>query len=307
MRKRPLQNQNAEPSSSLVRVTDYALLLVLSLIWGLAFVAIRELDTQLGFINLTLLRWLVAATGYLVLLPFVGKAKVKFAKADLPRLLVIGFLNVAVYHLALNYGEITVSAGLAGLLITLGPVFSVLLAAAFLREKVGARLVLALALAMGGAAVLFAGDLPAGVAPWGPLAVVLAALSYAMFGLLSRPLVKKYGALHVAIWAGVVGTVMILPLISASFVSDVSRLPLSGWEALLYLSLLSTVAGYSMFYTLVGRVGVSRLMIQLYLAPVVSVVGGVLLLGETVSGYTLLGGGLMLLAVWLATMRRKRA
>jgi drug/metabolite transporter (DMT)-like permease len=302
-----LQNQNAEPSSSLVRVTDYALLLVLSLIWGLAFVAIRELDTQLGFINLTLLRWLVAATGYLVLLPFVGKAKVKFAKADLPRLLVIGFLNVAVYHLALNYGEITVSAGLAGLLITLGPVFSVLLAAAFLREKVGARLVLALALAMGGAAVLFAGDLPAGVAPWGPLAVVLAALSYAMFGLLSRPLVKKYGALHVAIWAGVVGTVMILPLISASFVSDVSRLPLSGWEALLYLSLLSTVAGYSMFYTLVGRVGVSRLMIQLYLAPVVSVVGGVLLLGETVSGYTLLGGGLMLLAVWLATMRRKRA
>ena len=302
-----MQNQNAEPSSSLVRVTDYALLLVLSLIWGLAFVAIRELDTQLGFINLTLLRWLVAATGYLVLLPFVGKAKVKFAKADLPRLLVIGFLNVAVYHLALNYGEITVSAGLAGLLITLGPVFSVLLAAAFLREKVGARLVLALALAMGGAAVLFAGDLPAGVAPWGPLAVVLAALSYAMFGLLSRPLVKKYGALHVAIWAGVVGTVMILPLISASFVSDVSRLPLSGWEALLYLSLLSTVAGYSMFYTLVGRVGVSRLMIQLYLAPVVSVVGGVLLLGETVSGYTLLGGGLMLLAVWLATMRRKRA
>ena len=76
---------------------------------------------------------------------------------------------------------------------------------------------------------------------------------------------------------------------------------------MLYLSLLSTVAGYSMFYTLVGRVGVSRLMIQLYLAPVVSVVGGVLLLGETVTTDTMLGGALMLLAVWLATTRRKRA
>jgi drug/metabolite transporter (DMT)-like permease len=299
-----LQNRSDKTSSPLARVTDYALLLVLSLIWGLAFVAIRELDTQLGFGNLTLLRWLVAAAGYLGLLLFAGKAKAKLDKADLPRLLLIGFLNVAVYHLALNYGEVTVTAGLAGLLITLGPVFSVLLAAAFLREKVHTRFVFALVLAVGGAAVLFAGDLPAGLAPWGPLAVVLAALSYAMFGLLSRPLVKKYGALHVAIWAGVVGTVMILPLVSASFFSDVSRLPLTGWEALLYLSLLSTVAGYSMFYTLVGRVGVSRLMIQLYLAPVVSVIGGVLLLGESVSTYTLLGGALMLLAVWLATTRR---
>jgi len=302
-----LQNPKVERARSRAFVEDYGLLLVLSLIWGLAFVAIRELDTELGFVDLTLLRWFVATAGYLALLPFVGRAKAGFDRTDLPRLFVIGFLNVAVYHLSLNYGEVTVSAGLAGLLITLGPVFSVMLASALLRERVGARLVVALLLAMGGAAVLFAGDLPAGVGIPGPLAVVLAALSYAMFGLLARPLVKKYGALHVAIWAGAIGTAMILPLVSASFVGEVSRLPLTGWVALLYLSLLSTVMGYSVFYTLVGRVGVSRLMIQLYLAPVVSVVGGVALLGESVTAATVLGGGLMLLAVWLATTKGKRA
>jgi len=299
-----LQSRTTEPPSSMARLTDYAMLFVLSVIWGLAFVAIRVLDPELGFVDLTLLRWLVAAGGYLLVLPVAGRASAKFEKADLPRLLLIGLLNVAVYHLSLNYAEDTVTAGLAGLLISLGPVFSVLMASAFLKERVGPRLLLALAFAVGGAAVLFAEDLPAGVALWGPLGVVLAAFSYAAFGLLSRPLVKKYGALHVAIWAGLVGTVMILPLTSQSFFSQVSKLPLSGWEALLYLSLLSTVAGYSMFYTLIGRVGVSRLMIQLYLAPVVSVVGGVVLLGETVSGYTLIGGALMLFAVWLATGRR---
>ncbi len=73
----------------------------------------------------------------------------------------------------------------------------------------------------------------------------------------------------------------------------------------MYLSLLSTVLGYSMFYTLIGRVGVSRLMIQLYLAPVISVIGGVVILGETVSAITAVGGGLMLLAVWLATTKKK--
>jgi len=303
LRKAELQNRAAEPFRRFARVTDYTLLLVLSLIWGLAFVAIRELDTPLGFVNLTLLRWFVAAGGYLVLLMFVRGAKLE--RADVPRLLVIGLLNVAAYHLSLNYAEVTVTAGLAGLLISLGPVFSVLIAAAFLKERVGRSLLFALVSAMVGAGVLFAADLPSGASIWGPLGVILAAFSYAMFGLLSRPLVKKYGALRVAIWAGLVGTVMILPLVTPSFVTQVSKLPLSGWEALLYLSLLSTVGGYSIFYTLIGRVGVSRLMIQLYLAPVVSVAGGVLLLGESVSIYTIVGGGFMLLAVWLATRRRR--
>jgi drug/metabolite transporter (DMT)-like permease len=278
---------------------------VLSVIWGVAFVAIRVLDADLSFIDLTLLRWIVASAGYVTLLPFLGKTEIPFRSADLPRLLLVGFFNVAGYHLALNYAEVTVSAGLAGLLISLGPVFSALLAVALLKEKVGRRLVLAIVLAVGGAAILSAGDLSGGSTLYGPLAVVLAALSYALFAVFAKPLITKYGALPIAIRAGLVGTVMILPLISTSFISDVSRLSATGWEALLYLSILSTVMGYSLFYILVGKGGVSRVMIQLYLAPVFSVVGGMLVLGETVTIDTFLGGTAMLLAVWIATTRKK--
>jgi len=279
----------------------YALLILLSVIWGLAFVAIRMLETELSFVNLALLRWLVASAGYLALLPFLGKARTGFSRVDVPRLLLIGFFNVAGYHLSLNYAEISVSAGLAGLLITLGPVFSALLAVVLLKERIGRRLILAIGLAVSGASILSAGDLSGGSTLYGPFAVVLAALSYALFAVLAKPLVNKYGALRVAIWAGLVGTVMLLPLISTSFISDVSKLPLVGWEALLYLSILSTVMGYSLFYVLVEKGGVSRVMIQLYLAPVFSVVGGMLLLGESVTRGTLLGGAAMLLAVWIAT------
>jgi len=73
----------------------------------------------------------------------------------------------------------------------------------------------------------------------------------------------------------------------------------------LNFSLLSTVRGYSLFYTLVGRGGVSRAMIQLYLAPVVGVIGGMLLLGETVTVGTILGGALILSAVWIATTGKR--
>ena len=284
---------------------DYGLLILLSAIWGLAFVAIRVLDAELSFVNLTLLRWFVASAGYLILLPFLGKTRTRFSRADLPRLLFIGFFNVAGYHLSLNYAEVTVPAGLAGLLISLGPVFSSLLAVVLLKEKIGRRLILAIVVAVGGAAILSAGELSAGLTLYGPLAVVLAALSYALFAVFAKPLVNKYGALPVAIRAGAVGTVMILPLMSTSFFNDVSKLSVAGWEALLYLSILSTVMGYSLFYFLVEKGGISRVMIQLYLAPVFSVVGGVILLGEGVTIATVLGGSALLLAVWIATVKRR--
>lgn len=53
---------------------------------------------------------------------------------DLPAVFVAGFLAFAVYHVALNYGEVTVSAGSASILIATAPVFTALLAVAFLGE-----------------------------------------------------------------------------------------------------------------------------------------------------------------------------
>ena len=61
------------------------------------------------------------------------------------------------------------------------------------------------------------------------------------------------------------------------------------------------IIGNTIFYTLVGRKTVSSLSIQLYLIPLVSALGGVLLLGEAVTLYLVLGGSALLVAVALAT------
>ena len=283
----------------------YWILIVLSLIWGIAFVAIRRADFELSPVNLALLRWFISSAAYLVVLLFLGKPKVSFERKDLPRLLVISFANVPLYHLSLNYAEKSVSAGLAGLLISLGPVFVTVLSVYTLKEKIPTRIALALILALAGAAILSIGDLGVGSGGLvGPIEVVISAAAYAVFAVLSKPLVKKYGALHIAIWAGVIGTAMLLPSISSSFVTQVESLSLGGWESVLYLSLLSTVLGYSMFYTLVSRGAVSKLSIQLYLIPIISVVGGVLLLQEKITLLTLVGGAVMLIAIALATQVR---
>jgi drug/metabolite transporter (DMT)-like permease len=283
----------------------YSVLTVLSVIWGLAFVAIKQADYELSPVNLALLRWFIASALFLLLLPLIGRPKAKLERKDVPRLLVVAFANVVGYHISLNYAETTISAGLSGLLISFGPVFIVVLSILLLNEKAGFKVFLALVLAVLGALVLSLGSITLGdlSSLSGPGAVVLSAFFYALFGVLGKPLVHKYGAAPTTILAGLLGTAMMLPLLSESFVSQVVSLSLEGWTSVLYLSVLSTTLGYLLFYTLVSRGAVSKLSIQLYLAPVVSVVGGVLLLNESVTALMVVGGGMMLLAVAMATWK----
>jgi len=286
-------------------VTAYAGLLVLSVIWGLAFVAIKQADTELSPVNLALLRWLVACVPFLVLLPILGKPKVKLERKDIPRLLIVAFANVVGYHISLNYAETTLSAGLSALLIAFGPIFIVILSYLLLDERAGRRVLLGLALAIAGTAILSTGSISVNdLSSYGGIfEALITALCYALFAVLGKPLVHKYGSAPTTIMAGLVGTAMMLPLISGSFFSQVSALSFTGWFSVLYLSLLSTVFGYLLFYTLISRGAVTRLSIQLYLIPVVSVIGGALLLNESLTLPVLVGGGLMLVAVGISTRK----
>lgn len=280
--------------------------MVLSLIWGLAFVAIRRADFELSPINLALLRWLLASAGFLAVSPFLLKPKVKFERRDLLRLLVISLLNVPAYHLALNFGETTVSSGLAGFLVAMGPVLIAVFSAVLLKEKLGRKLALALAIGVAGTIIMFVPDLSLNSAGsiLGPMEVLVAAFSFALFSVLSKPLVTKYGSASVTIWAALAGTLMLLPLLSPNFGAETISLSLEGWISVLFLSLLSTVAGYLMFYALVSRSALSKVGIQMYLIPVVSVIGGILLLQEGLNTYTIAGGAVLLLSVAIATRSR---
>ena len=283
----------------------YSGLLVLSVIWGMAFVAIKQADTELSPINLALLRWLVASVPFIVLLPIIGRPRAALERRDVPRLLAVALANVAGYHIFLNSAETTLSAGLSALLIAFGPIFIAILSFFLLKEKVSRRVFIGLVLAFSGTAVLSTGSVSvsdlssyAGIAE-----ALVTALCYALFTVLGKPLVHKYGSASTTIMAGLIGTAMMLPLLSGSFFAQVASLSLSGWTSVLYLSLLSTVFGYLMFYALVSRGAVTRLSIQLYLIPVVSVVGGALLLNEAVTPSVVAGGALMLVAVGISTWK----
>src|SRR5438128_4417216 len=132
------------------RIFTNSLVVILGVTWGLAFVAIRTADFQLSPINLTVLRWLIASAGFLSLAPFFGRPKHPVQRHHIPRILAVSLASVTGYHLSLNYAETIVSAGLAGLLISLGPIFVVVRSALLLKGEIGKRLRTGLAAARTG-------------------------------------------------------------------------------------------------------------------------------------------------------------
>ena len=291
--------QNPTTANAGARIFNYNLVIALSIIWGLAFVAIKRAEFELSPANLTILRWLIASGGFLVLAPVFGRPKNPIKRRHIPRILLVSFASVVGYHLSLNYAETIVSSGLAGLLISFGPIFIVLLSAVFLKEKIGNRLMLALAVA--GAVILSINTDLSFLQITGPSAVVLAAFMYSIYSVGSKPLVKEYGALPIAIWVAAIGTVFTLPLLSWNFLDQVSTLSVWGWLSVLYLAVLSTVVANMILYTLISNRAVSRLSVQLYLVPLVSLTGGVLLLGENFSAFTVLGACFLFAGTALAT------
>lgn len=284
----------------------YSPLIILSFIWGMAFVAIKAVEPLLTPVNLTLLRWILASIAFLALAPVLGRTKTKFELKDLPRFLLVAFANVVGYHLSLNFSEGIISAGEAVLLVAIGPVFILILSSLFLKERPGRLLIFSVILAFAGASLLaYSSNISGGAGVvLGTLEALGTALSYAVFAVFSKPLVTKYGARPLTIWAGLAGTLMLLPLLSKGFVRQVISLGIFGWSAMLYLSILSTVVGYMLFYSLISRSRASRLSIQLYLIPIVGVAGGAILLGEPISFFTIIGGGAMLSSVAIATRAR---
>jgi len=281
-------------------IKAYGPVVALSVIWGLAFVAIRRADVELSSNNLTLLRWFIVAAAFLALYPFLVKPRTKFERKDFPRLLVVALASVDIYHLSLNAAEKIVNASLAGLLISLSPLTTVVLSGVILHERIHGRVRLALLVAVIGAVVISIPDfsLTSGV---GPLLVVLAAVASGVFTVASKPLVAKYGPFAVAAWAAFLGSAILLPLVSPSLIAQTESLSEAGWASVLYLAILSTVLANLIFFTLVNRQAVSKLGVQLYLVPMVSAAGGVLILGESFGLATFAGGTLLLIAVALAT------
>lgn len=277
-------------------------LMVVAVLWAGAFSAIKALlDHGMAAGDIALLRYLVAAPGFALLLWRSGGLP-GLTRRDAVRLAAVGLLVVVGYHVSLNAGTRFTTSGTAALVVALAPALTLVLATALGLERATVRRGVGLAVAFAGVAVVVllgaGGELSLANAK-GPLIVLAAPVSFALYNVLLQPLLGRYSLLALTAASSLVGTLGLLPFLRPSTVDAVTGSSAGDLALVLYLGVLCTLLGYLAWNVGLRGLGSTNAVTYAYGIPVLAVAFGAVLLDETVTLWLAVGGALVLAGVAL--------
>ncbi|HEY1642032.1 MAG TPA: DMT family transporter [Streptosporangiaceae bacterium] len=278
-------------------------------LWASAFPAIRVGLDGLGVAGLSVLRLAAASAALAAAAPVLGVRRPR--RRDLPLIALCGASGMTAYQLLLNWGEQRVAAGTASLLIAVAPVFSVLLAAGFLGERLTRRTLLGSAVALVGAAVVALAGGPSHFSA-SALVVLAAAAAQGLYHVASKPLLGRYTGLEVASYAMWAGTALAVPLAPAAGLALAHAaagrpggLAAAAWPAV-YLGVLPSAVGFVTWGYAVARFRLSTATAALYLVPPAALVVSYAWLGEVPSPVAIAGGLVSVVGVVIISRRAAR-
>ena len=205
------------------------------------------------------------------------------------------------------YGLRLSTAAHAALLYTLTPLFVLLLAQALLAEFPGFRTAAGTAMALGGTIyVLLQRGLDLSRGPLvGDLLLLVAVVAWAIYTAEGREVVAEHGALPTIAWTLIGGTILYLPLGLLSLLSpanraDLARASREAWWGVIYLSLVTSVIAYLLWYWALKHLAAARVAIFSNLQPLATALLAHVFLGEHVTAGFLAGAVVVIAGVLLA-------
>jgi drug/metabolite transporter (DMT)-like permease len=279
--------------------------LVTVTLWGSAFVGIRAAGEAFSPGALGLGRLLVSSA-ILGAVALVRREPVPRGR-DMLAIAAYGVLWLGIYSVMLNAAEQHVDAGTAAMIINTGPILIAALAGIFLREGFPRRL-------FGGCSVSFAGCVVIGVSAIGSgsrsgLGVVLcivAASAYAVAVVVQKPVLARVSPFQVT-WIGcAAATVACLPF-GHALVMDAANAGAGAISWTIYLGAAPTALGFATWAIALRRTSAGRMASLTYLIPLVAIVLGWAILGQTPPWLAAAGGVLCLAGVVLARRRSAHA
>ena len=275
--------------------------------WGMAYVAVKYLLThgwtplQVAYIRVVLPGLILAPLAALAIRAHWGKPELRL----LPRMVLLGFFGFGVSHFTVVWGQQDTTAAVAGLLSVASPLTALILAALLKIDRfswfktTGALLstcgVVIVVLLGRGLAELSIRHLT------GPMLIILGFALVGVYNNAIRPLQRFFSPIEVSALTAVAPALLALWPASQNFgATDWALLEPASLTAILWLGLLAGgLAIFSVGYA-VNKIGPTTAASFLYLNPVISILGGYLLLGETITLWLLVGAGLILGGLSLA-------
>lgn len=277
-------------------------------VWGANFTAMRVMLNRLDPLDVVSLRTALAALGFAALLVVTRQRLPRYSPAEWRLALLLGFLSVAVFNVATSVGQSRLPASISSLIVSSSPIFTAVAAARLGVERPSKRTVAALALATAGLVLLvFRGrgeGVPLDAGTWLAAGIlVVAPAAWGLYTVLNKPLLGRFPALPVTAAGMICGAIMLLPLslLEPARIGRILALDAAGWAAAAFSGLVSLVLGFLLFSWGLRALPPSEAAISTYLTPVFAVGIAWVALGERPTPGLLLGGGLVLAAVLVAS------
>jgi drug/metabolite transporter (DMT)-like permease len=273
------------------------------LLWASAFVSIRGAAAYFPPGALALGRLL---TGSVVLgAIMILRRESRPARAAWPGIAVAGLLWFGLYTFALSWGERSVDAGTAALVVNIGPILIALLGGWLLKEGFPPRLLAGLVVAFGGAAVVGLSMSDGhGSSVVGVLLCVLAAVAYAAGAVAQKPALRHASALQVTTFGCIAGTVACLPF-SGQLGSALADAPASATLNIVYLGVFPTALAFTTWAYALARTTAGKMGATTYAVPPLVVLMSWAVLDEVPGWLTLVGGALCLAGVAVSRRRAR--
>lgn len=285
---------------------DWFKFLFLGFVWGSSFLFIKLSVAEVSPLVLVMFRTGFAFLGLLVVSFFL---RPKFKRADLWKYLILGLFNVAIPFVMISWAETHISSGMAAILNSTVPLFTILLAPLFLaEEKFTLQTLMGLVIGFGGVIVLASNQL-GGSDEQGSLGIIgmlVAASFYAGSGIFARIMTRGMRPETQAVGQMASAFAFVLP--TTLIVESPLHLPVLPLTigSLLWLGIMGSCVSTLVWFSLLNSVGPTRTSMTTYMFPLVGVLLGWIVLKE-VPDWRLVVGGILVIAAVVIVNTRKTA
>ena len=254
---------------------------------------------------LTFLRNVISLFAMLVM--FLAREKrIKVEKKDIGHLLWLSFLAVPMNQFLYLYGIKFTLAANGALLYATTPALVLILSYFVLHERLTRKKVIGVVIAFFGISIVmfekgidFSSDYF-----FGNVMIFFAVISWAMFAINGKQLVKKYGTFHITALSMIGGAIMFLPIGIVYFAStDVPTITIGNWWGILYLSLGTSVVSYILWFYTLARMDTTKVAVFANAQPILTTLLAVLILNQPVT-ITFLVGGVITIGGVVITQRK---
>lgn len=281
-----------------MKLVDILLAVSVPVIWGGGFLFAKVAIAHFPPILLMAFRFTLAA---LILVWFVPRP----ARVMLWRIFWVAMVSAAIQYSLTFTGLRDLEASTAILVVQLEVPFGVIMATIFLKDHLGLRRVLGIALAFAGVA-LIAGEprLQGSILP--VLLVVGGAFTWSLGQVMIKTL-GRVGGFTLIAWVAVFAAPQLFVsswLFERDQLTAIASATTVVWAAVVYLALVMTALGYAIWYHLLAKYDVNQVMPFLLLLPVCTVLGSVILLDETLTLHLAIGGFMAIIGVTIINVTR---